>query len=119
MTKGVGVKNKKITVEVGVGVGVSVFRVGVIVRVGVAEGSNAAVWVAAAWAVWTMKVLIAPGSMVGTDWVVSDGTQAMISVRARIQVNNFVFGVIAMSSSCTSRQSQSIKDYGFTTSMVV
>src|SRR5512138_1627199 len=99
MTSGVGEKKTKITVAVAVGVTVSVLRVGTGVHVMVAEGNPAAVWVAAALAVCTIMVSIAPGSTVGMDSAVSEGTHAMISIKAVNQASHFVFVIVAISSS--------------------
>ncbi len=99
--------------DVAVGVGVSGLCVGTGVRVGVAEGSAAAVCVAAALAVCTIKVLILPGSAVGMDWAVSDGTHAMIRVSTVTQINSFVLCVVAIVFSSTSGQGQTMKSFYF------
>ena len=71
------------TVEVAVGSGVSVLRgVGLVLAVGVEEGSAAAVLVPAAFEVCAMKVLTAPGTGVETDGAVNVGTQASIKLSA-------------------------------------
>ena len=103
-TNGVGVDRIKITVDVAVGRGVSVAIVGVIVGVGVNEGMDAAVCVAATATVCAINVPTAPGSIVGTDGVTSDGAHAMISASAVTQTNNFVLDVAAIISSSTSDQ---------------
>ena len=102
MTRGVGVERIKITVAVGVGEGVSVARVGVRDGLGVRDGMAAAVRVPAAMTVWAMKVLAAPGSMVGIDGAASCGTHAMMSASAVIQTNNLLLRVAVIISSSTS-----------------
>ncbi len=92
----------KITVAVGVGEGVSVLTVGVIVGLGVREGMDAAVCVLAASTVCAINVLAAPGSIVGTDGVTSDGAHAMISASAVTQINNFDLRVAVIVTSSTS-----------------
>ena len=83
---------------VAVGSGVSVWSgVGVDVLVEVSEGIAAAVCVDAALAVWTIKVLIAFGSVVGA--VAGDakvGTHAMMSASAVNQIRYFVLGTAIM-----------------------
>ena len=78
-------------VFVGVGEAVSVLRgVGVNVAVGVEVGKALTVCVAAAFAVCTMKVLTAPGSMVGTAGAPTDGmTHADITISMVAQINSF------------------------------
>lgn len=88
---GVGLFNKKITVFVGVGEAVCVLRgVGVKVAVGVDVGKDLAVWVAAAFAVWAMNVLTAPGSRVGTTGAPTDGrTHADMNISMVAIINIF------------------------------
>lgn len=87
---GVRVGRRNITVAVSVGVGVSVLRgVEVTVAVGVDVGSAPAVAVNAAFAVWAMNVLTAPGTGVETEGAVKDGTHARISAKAVNQIRNF------------------------------
>ncbi len=54
-------------------------------------GNTAAVWVAAAFAVCTMKVLTAPGTAVGAEGVLAiAGMQAITKVTAPSQINNLL-----------------------------
>lgn len=78
----------KIKVMVGVGDGDAVLRVGAKVAVDVDKGNAAAVRVAAAFAVCTMKVLIAPGSVVGNG-VPTEGAHARIRISAISHKNRF------------------------------
>ena len=106
-TRGVGVERIKITVEVALGRGVGVLTVGVTVGVGVNDGMDAAVCVDAASTVCAMNVLTAPGSIVGTDGVVSAGAHAMITASAVIQTNNLDLRVAVIVSSSTSERDRS------------
>jgi hypothetical protein len=86
----VDVKKRKITVAVAVGSGVSVFcGVDVMVALGVNAGMADVVCVAAALAVCAIYVLIARGSVVGTEGTAMVGTQAMIKIRAENQSKYF------------------------------
>jgi hypothetical protein len=108
----VKVGKTKMIVEVAVGMGVSVFRVGVIVGLGVRVGIAAAVWEAAASTVCAINVLIAPGSNEGTEGVTRDGregAQARIRARAVNQTNNFDLRDAVIIASSTSDQNANSK----------
>ena len=107
-----------ITVDVAVGRGVSVLTVGVIVGVGVNDGMEAAVCVAATSTVCAINVLTAPGSIVGTDGVTSEGAHAMISASAVSQTHNFVLRVAAIISSSTSNRNRSSDFFSYFSTMM-
>ena len=88
---GVGVFKRKMTVFVGVGDAVLVGRnVAVGVAVAVEVGNALDVCVAAALDVCAMKVLTAPGSIVGTTGAPTDGrTHADISISVVAQIRIF------------------------------
>lgn len=89
----VGDDRIKITVEVAVGEGVSVSRVGVKVMVGVEDGIAAAVFVAAAFAVWAIKLFTCCGFAVGNGAATEGITHAVTSATVVSQNKNLMVRV--------------------------